>query len=74
MKLDHRVNSDLEKNLEESFRTLLGRRSNGGGVKYKIIDVDGTEISLTDVLERYFLVKTTTPLAPSLKLKTIKML
>ena len=55
MKLDHRVNSDLEKNLEESFRTLLGRRSNGGGVnKYTIIDIDGTEISLTDVLERYF--------------------
>jgi hypothetical protein len=33
---------------------LLGQRSNGGRVKYKIIDIDGTEISLTDLLERYF--------------------
>jgi len=44
-----------EKNvLEESFRTLLGRRSNGGGVKYKIIDIDGTELSISDLLDRYF--------------------
>jgi hypothetical protein len=45
-----------EKNvLEESFRTLLGRRSNWGGVnKYKVIDIDASEISLTDLLERYF--------------------
>ena len=45
-----------EKNvLEGSFRTIIERRSNGGGVnKYKIIDIDGSEISLTDLLERYF--------------------
>jgi len=44
-----------KKVLEESFRTLLERRSNGGGVnKYKIIDVDGTEISLTELLDRYY--------------------
>src|SRR3954447_19029086 len=50
------INNQLdEKNvLEESFRTLLGRRSNGGVVKYKIIDIDGKEISLTDLLESYF--------------------
>jgi hypothetical protein len=41
--------------LEESFRTLLGRRSNGGGVnKYKIIDIDGKEISLFELLDKYF--------------------
>ena len=40
--------------LEESYRTLLGRRSNGGEVKYKIIDIDSSEISLTALLERYF--------------------
>ena len=33
---------------------MLGRRRNGGWVKYKIIDIDGTEISLTDLLDRYF--------------------
>jgi len=44
-----------EKNvLEESFKTLIERRSNGGGVKYKIIDTDDSEITLTDLLERYF--------------------
>jgi hypothetical protein len=65
-----------EKNvLVESFRTLIERRSNGGGVnKYKIIYIDASEISLTDLLEKYFLVKTTTPLAPSLKLNTIIIL
>src|SRR3954453_18998206 len=26
----------------------------GGGVKYKIIDIDGSEISLSDLLNRYF--------------------
>jgi hypothetical protein len=44
---------------------MLERRSNGGSNKYKIIDIDGSEISLTDLLERYFLIKTTTPSAPS---------
>jgi len=50
------INTQLkEKNvLEESFRTLLERRSNGYGVKYKIIDIDGSEMSLTDLLEIYF--------------------
>jgi len=44
-----------KKVLEESFRTLIGRRSNGGGVnKYKIIDIDSSDISLNDLLERYF--------------------
>jgi len=33
---------------------LLERRSNEGGVKYKIIDIDGSEISLTDLLDRYY--------------------
>jgi hypothetical protein len=35
---------------------LLERRSNGGGDnnKYKIIDIDGTEISTSDLLEKYF--------------------
>jgi len=46
------INPQLdEKNvLEESFRTLLGRWSNGGGAKYKIIDVDEEDISLSDLL------------------------
>src|SRR6478672_5134174 len=43
-----------KKVLEESFRTLLERRSNGGGVKYKFIDIDSSDISLTALLERYF--------------------
>jgi hypothetical protein len=34
---------------------LLERRSNGGGVnKYKIVDVNGSDISVDDLLERYF--------------------
>jgi hypothetical protein len=45
---------DEKKVIEESFRTLLERRSKGGGVKYKIIDIDGLEISLSDLLNRYF--------------------
>ncbi|MER5174627.1 MAG: hypothetical protein ABJB76_08505 [Candidatus Nitrosocosmicus sp.] len=47
---------DKKKVLEESFRTLLGRRSNEGVVdnKYKIIDIDNTELSLVDLLEKYF--------------------
>ncbi len=46
-----------EKNiLEESFVTLLGRRSNeaGDGSKYKIIDIDRSELSLDDLIEKYF--------------------
>ncbi len=44
-----------EKNvLEDSFRTIIERRSKGGGVKYKIIDIDGSEISLTELLDRYY--------------------
>jgi ribosomal protein S25 len=52
------INNQLdEKNvLEESLETLSRRRSNGGVVnKYKIIDIDGSEISLTDLLEIFFL-------------------
>ena len=50
------INKSLdEKNvIEESFRTLLGRRSNGGVVKYKIIDIDGSELSVSELLKRYF--------------------
>jgi hypothetical protein len=45
-----------EKNiLEESLGTLSRRRSNGGGVnKYKIIDIDGSELSLDSLLEKYY--------------------
>ena len=45
---------DEKKVLEESFITLLERRSNGGGSKYKIIDIDGYELTLDDLLEKYF--------------------
>jgi hypothetical protein len=41
--------------LEESFRTIIERRSNGGEVnKYKIIDIDGSGLSLSELLEKYF--------------------
>jgi hypothetical protein len=43
--------------LEESFRTLLERRSkegDGNSKKYKIIDIDGSEISVDNLLEKYF--------------------
>jgi len=33
---------------------LSRRRSNGGGVKYKIIDIDGSELYLSDLLDGYF--------------------
>ena len=34
---------------------MIGRRSNGGGVnKYKIIDIDGSELSISNLIERYF--------------------
>ena len=71
------INKPFDENgvIEESFRTLIGRRSNGGGVnKYKIIDIDGSEISLTELLERYFFSENHHPLAPSLKLNTITIL
>jgi hypothetical protein len=45
---------DEKKVLEESLETLSRRRRNGGEGKYKIIDVDGAEISINDLLERYF--------------------
>ena len=60
--------------LVESFRTFLGRRSNGGGVKYKIIDIDGSEITLDELLHKYYFSENLTPLAPSLKLNTITIL
>ena len=40
--------------LVESFRTFLGRRSNGGGVKYKIIDIDDSEISIENFKKIFF--------------------
>jgi hypothetical protein len=40
--------------LEESFRTIVERRRDGDGVKYKIIDIDGSELSIDDLLEKYF--------------------
>jgi hypothetical protein len=44
-----------EKNvLEESFRIIIEQRSNRGENKYKIIDVDGSELSISDLLEKYF--------------------
>lgn len=44
-----------EKNvLEESLGTLSRRRRNGGDSKYKIIDVDGSELSISQLLEKYF--------------------
>jgi hypothetical protein len=47
-----------EKNvLEESLGTLSRRRSNGGVVKYKIIDIDGAELSINRLLEKYFFSK-----------------
>ncbi len=33
---------------------MLGQQSNEGGVRYKIIDVDGSEISLDNLFEKYF--------------------
>src|SRR3954447_9979789 len=46
---------DEKKVLEESFRTLLRRRSNGGVVnKYKIIKINGSEISVSELLEKFF--------------------
>jgi hypothetical protein len=48
-----------EKNvLVEGFRTLLGQGSNGGGdensKKYKIIEIDRTELSISELLKKYF--------------------
>ena len=46
-----------EKNiLEDSFRTIIEQRSNegGGNRKYKIIDTDGSELSIPDLIEKYF--------------------
>ena len=45
---------DEKKVLEDSLETLSRRRSNGGGVKYKIIDTDGSELETQDLLEKYF--------------------
>lgn len=62
--------------LEESFRILLGQRSKWGGVKYKTIDIEGEEMSIDRLLERYFFNSEyhTTPLAQSLKLNAITRL
>ena len=47
-----------KKVLEESLEQLLGRRSNGGegNRKYKIIDIDNSELSLDDLLINIFLI------------------
>ena len=36
------------------YHRMLGRWSNNGSNKYKIIDVGGSEISLDDLFEKYF--------------------
>ena len=33
---------------------MLERRSNEGGVKYKIVDIDGSEINIDNLLKKYF--------------------
>jgi hypothetical protein len=43
--------------LEESFRTLLEQRSKGGGVKYKILDIDDSEIGLCKVNKKIISLK-----------------
>ncbi len=49
-----------EKNvLVESFITIIEQRSNGGegsinNNKYKIIDIDGSDLSISELLEKYF--------------------
>jgi hypothetical protein len=43
-----------KKVLEESFRTIIEQRSNEGGNKYKIIDIDGSELDIGDLLKKYF--------------------
>jgi hypothetical protein len=47
-----------EKNvLIESFRTIIEQRSKEGDSKYKIIDIDGSELSISDLIEKYFFSK-----------------
>src|SRR4051794_12475533 len=41
--------SNKHQNQENSFN-----ESNGGGVKYKIIDTDGSELDISMLLEKYF--------------------
>ena len=36
---------------------MLKRRNNGSGAKYKIVDVGGSDLSLTKLLEKYFFSK-----------------
>ncbi len=36
------------------YNRMLGQRDNNGSNKYKIIDVDGSEISVDDLFEKYF--------------------
>ena len=58
---------DEKKVLEESFRTIIEQRSNegGGNRKYKIIDIDGSELSISELLEKYYFNSNITiPLAP----------
>jgi hypothetical protein len=45
---------DEKKVLEESFRTIIEQRSKEGDSKYKIIDTDDSELSIDDLLEKYF--------------------
>jgi hypothetical protein len=48
---------DEKKVLEESFRTIIEQRSNegdGNSKKYKIIDIDGLELSVYELVEKYF--------------------
>ncbi|HXT82793.1 MAG TPA: hypothetical protein VN704_00335, partial [Verrucomicrobiae bacterium] len=37
-----------------SLVTVLGQRKNNGGNKYKIIDIDSSEIYLDDLFRKYF--------------------
>jgi len=50
---------DEKKVLEESFRTIIEQRSKEGGdenssKKYKIVDIDGSELSISNLIEKYF--------------------
>ena len=46
---------DEKKVLEESLVKLSGRRGNGCRSKYKIIDMNSTELSLSVLIEIYYL-------------------
>jgi hypothetical protein len=58
---------DEKKVLEDSFSTIIGQRSkegDGNSKKYKIIDIDDSEIDIDKLLERYFFSIDTPHLAP----------